>query len=92
MAIQSGAINISMSFVNSMINGAGVVASATFGAGLKIDDIINKISIGIQHAAMPMISQNIAAKQNDRAKKIVYWALIYSAVLTVFFMTLYLFS
>ncbi len=91
MAVQSGFINISMIFVNSMINQVGVVASATFGVGGRIDDIVNKISQGIQYAAVPMISQNVAAKQNERAKKIVYWALIYSAILTVFFMTLYIF-
>ncbi len=90
MAVQSGFINISMIFVNSMINQVGVVASATFGVGGRIDDIVNKISQGIQYAAMPMISQNIAAKQNERATKIVYWAWLYSLVLTVFFMTLYI--
>ena len=44
MAIQSGFINISMLFVNAMINNIGVVESATFGVGVRIDDIINKIS------------------------------------------------
>ena len=63
MAIQSGCINLSMLFVNSMVNNVGVVASATFGVGVRIDDIINKLSQGIQYAAMPMISQNIAAKE-----------------------------
>lgn len=90
MAIQSGAINISMSFVNSMINGVGVVASATFGAGIKIDDIINKISIGIQHAAMPMISQNIAAREQTRAKKIIYWAWAFSFTFTAICIVAYL--
>ena len=90
MAIQSGFINISMMFVNALINDIGVVESATFGVGAKIDDIINKISQGIQYAAMPIISQNIGAKQKERAKKVVYWALVYSAILTVFFMTLYI--
>lgn len=89
MAIQSGCINLSMLFVNSMINSVGVVASATFGVGMRIDDIINKISQGIQHAAMPMISQNIGAKKSQRAKQVVYWAWVFSGVLTVFFMTLY---
>ena len=73
MAIQSGCINLSMLFVNAMINDIGVVESATFGAGVKIDDIVNKISQGIQYAAMPMISQNIAAGEQKRAKKIVHW-------------------
>lgn len=90
MAIQSGCINISMLFVNSMINDVGVVASATFGVGTRIDDIVNKISQGIQYAAVPMISQNIGAGEQNRAKKVVYWALCYSVIMTMFFMTLYL--
>jgi Na+-driven multidrug efflux pump len=68
----------------------GVVASATFGVGCRIDDIINKISQGIQYAAMPMISQNIAAQQKERSVKIVRWAWIYSFALTAFFMTAYI--
>ena len=90
MAIQSGFINISMLFVNSAINHLGVEASATFGVGMRIDDIANKISHGLQYAAMPMISQNIGAKNQKRAKKVVYWTWIYSAVLTAFFMTMYI--
>ena len=90
MAIQMGCLNLSMLYVNSLINDIGVVESATFGAGVKIDDIINKISQGIQYAAMPIISQNIAAGEQKRAKQTVYWAWIYSAALTVFFMILYI--
>ncbi len=89
MAIQSGFINLSMLFVNSIINEVGVVASATFGVGVRIDDIVNKISQGIQYAAMPMISQNIAANRKKRAKRVVYCAWLYSVVLTLFFMALY---
>lgn len=89
MAIQSGCINISMLFVNSMINSLGVVESATFGAGIRIDDIINKVSQGIQYAAVPMISQNVAAGQEKRAVKVVHWAWVYSGILTVFCMTMY---
>jgi Na+-driven multidrug efflux pump len=37
-----------------------------------------------------MISQNMGAKRQDRAKKVVYCALIYSFVLTAIFMSLYL--
>ena len=89
MAIQSGFINISMLFVNAMINNVGVVASATFGVGVRIDDIINKISMGVQYAAMPMISQNIGAKNPERAKKVVYHAWFISAIMTAVFMLLY---
>ena len=90
MAIQSGCINLSMLVVNALINDVGVVASATFGVGVRIDDIVNKISQGIQYAAVPMISQNIGAGKNGRAKKVVLFAIIYSVALTIFFMTLYL--
>ncbi len=90
MAIQSGCINLSMLFVNSLVNGIGVVASATFGVGVRIDDIVNKISQGIQYAAMPMISQNIAAAQQKRAKQVVWYAWMYSAIWTIIFLLLYL--
>ncbi len=90
MAIQSGCINLSMLFVNSMINNVGVVASATFGVGCRIDDIINKISQGIQYATMPMVSQNIAAGKKERAVQTVHWAWVFSGVLTVVSMVAYI--
>ncbi len=90
MAIQAGSINISMLFVNAMVNDIDVVASATFGVGLRIDDIINKISMGIQYAAVPMISQNIAAGKTKRAQKTVYWAWVYAGIFTVISVAAYL--
>lgn len=90
MAIQSGCVNISMLFVNALVNDVDVVASATFGVGMRIDDIINKVSQGIHFAAMPMISQNIAAKKQDRAIKVVHWAWIYSLIFTVVSMAAYI--
>lgn len=90
LAIQSGSINISMLFVNSMINELGMVASATFGVGVRIDDIVNKISQGINFAALPMVSQNIAARQTKRAEKVVHWAWIYGAISTAAFIIAYI--
>ncbi|MBQ6857614.1 MAG: MATE family efflux transporter [Lachnospiraceae bacterium] len=90
MAIQSGCINLSMLFVNSMVNSVGVVASATFGVGVRIDDIINKVSQGIQYAAMPMVSQNIAARPQQRAQNGGWYAWAYAFGLTVIFLTIYL--
>lgn len=90
MAVQSGFINISMLFVNSVVNDISVVASATFGVGMRIDDIINKVSQGIQYAATPMISQNIGAKEHRRAKRTVYFAWVYSSIFTALCMTLYI--
>lgn len=91
MAIQAGCINISMLYVNAMINNVGVVASATFGVGVRIDDVFNKIAMGIQYASMPMISQNIAAGEKKRSKQVVYYSWIFASVLTVICMTLYIF-
>ena len=90
MAVQSGCINLSMLFVNSLINDVGVVASATFGVGVRIDDIVNKISQGIQYAALPMISQNIGAGKIKRAKSVVYNAWVVSAFFTVISIAMYL--
>lgn len=90
MAIQSGFINLSMVYVNSLVNSLGVVASATFGTGIRIDDISNKISQGIQYAAMPMIGQNIAAKNIKRAQKTVWCAWGFSGIFTLVFITVYL--
>jgi len=90
MAIQAGCINLSMLYVNSLVNDLGVVASATFGVGVRIDDIVNKISQGIQFAALPMISQNIAAGEQKRACKVVWYAWAYSAVWTIVFIAIYL--
>lgn len=90
IAIQAACINLSMLFVNAMVNSVGVVESATFGVGVKIDDIVNKISMGIQHAGMPMIGQNIAAGENKRSKQVVWWSWVYSAILTAVFMVLYI--
>lgn len=89
MAVQMGFINLSMLTVNAMVNDIDVVASATFGVGIRIDDIVNKICQGIQYAAVPMISQNIGAGKPKRAKQVVYYAWIYSIALTAFFMILY---
>ena len=90
MAIQSGCINLSMMYVNALVNSVSVVASATFGVGMRIDDIINKISQGIQHAAMPMISQNIAAGEEKRSRQVVYYSWLYAGAFTVVCMVLYL--
>ena len=90
MAVQAGCINISMLYVNALVNDVSVVASATFGVGIRIDDIINKLAMGIQQAALPMISQNIAAGKTDRAVKTVHYSWIFSGIWTVLCMAAYL--
>ncbi len=91
MAIQGGCINLSMLYVNSLVNDISVVASATFGVGVRIDDISNKISMGIRYAAMPMIGQNIAAGQQKRAEHIVWYTWLFAGIWTIGFLLIYIF-
>ncbi|MGN1074103.1 MAG: MATE family efflux transporter [Eubacteriales bacterium] len=89
-ALRSGAVNLSMMFVTGLVNGEGVVASAVFGVGLKVDDIVNKISVGITYAVSTMVGQNIAAGKIDRVKKSVYWGWAYALILYAVFTLVYL--
>ena len=72
-AVQGAAVNISMLYVNTLVNGVGVYASAVFGVGLKVDDIVNKITHGILYACSAMVGQNVGAKRYDRAQETIYW-------------------
>ena len=46
--------------------------------------------MGVQYAAMPMVSQNIAAGQKKRAKQIVYYTWTFAAIWNLFFIFMYL--
>ena len=89
-AISSCAINVSMLFVNSMVNSLGVYASAVFGVGCKLDDIVNKFSQGIMLALSPFVGQNIAAGKTERVKKGVLWSWFYCGVFYVVFTVIYI--
>ena len=73
LAIQACAINITMLMVNSFVNQVGVAASATFGVGIKVDDLALKVALAVQYAAAPMIAQNMGAGDEKRVKSVVYW-------------------
>jgi Na+-driven multidrug efflux pump len=91
LAIQSASINVSMLFVNTLVNQVGVFASAVFGVGTKIDNIVNKVTQSFNFATSSIVGQNIAARNLDRVKKAVYWCSAYSAafyaIFTVFLLT-----
>ena len=89
LALQACAISISMMFVNRFINALGVTPSATFGTGMKLDDISNKLTQGVQYAAAPMIGQNIAAKKHGRVKSVFGWSLVLSSVVSACFVLCY---
>ncbi|MDO4343434.1 MAG: MATE family efflux transporter [Eubacteriales bacterium] len=79
-SISSCAVNISMMFINSMVNSYGVYASAVFGVGVKLDDIVHKLTIAFSNALMPIVAQNLAAGKRKRAQQAVYWTWIYCGI------------
>lgn len=93
LAIQSAAINLSMMYVNSLVNQVHVTASSTFGTGVKIDDVVNRITYGLTMAGSSMIGQNVAANKQKRAASVVNWILIFSTIFyTIFAVILLCFS
>lgn len=91
LALQMVAINISMMICHTFINKLGVVASATFGVGVKVDDIGNKLTLGIQYAAAPMLAQNFGAGRLKRVRGVVYWTWLMGAGIYLIFTAVYLF-
>ncbi len=88
-ALQSCAINISMMFVNSLINDVSVEASSVFGVGVKVDDIVNKITQAFSFAVSAMVGQNIAAGKTKRIREVFFTAMIFSAVIYAVFTAVY---
>ena len=89
-SLRSGAVNVSMLFVTSLVNGLGVASSAVFGVGLKVDDMVRKISIGVNYSVSTFVGQNFAGKEFDRTKKSVYWGWLYSFLIYLVFLVVYL--
>lgn len=89
-SLRSGAVNVSMLFVTSLVNGLGLAPSAVFGVGLKVDDMVRKISIGVNYSVSTFVGQNFAAKELDRTKNSVYWGWLYSFLIYLVFLVVYL--
>ena len=68
----STVINISFMFVNSLVNGYGLIAAAVTGIGSKIASISQIVTSSIQNATSAIVGQNMGAGKPERAKKTVY--------------------
>jgi len=88
-ALRSASVNISMMFVTALVNSVSVDASAVYGIGLKVDDIVNKITTGINFSVSTFAGQNSAARNYDRVKRSVYWGWLYCGVIYFIFSILY---
>ena len=89
-ALRSAAVNVSMIFVTSMVNGVSLEASAVYGIGLKVDDVVNKISMGVNYSVSTIVGQNFAAGNFSRVKKSVYWGWLYAFAVYAAFTVVYL--
>ena len=76
MALQNAAISISFLFINTLINGYGVIVAAVTGVGMKLMQVMSIISNAVGTAGSTMIGQNFGAGKTDRCRRIVHVALI----------------
>ncbi len=88
-ALRSASVNISMMFVTSMVNSVNVAASAVFGVGIKVDDIVNKITLSINYSVSTIVGQNVGAGDYKRTRKTVYWGWAYCSVMYLAFTVVY---
>ena len=89
-ALQSCIINLSMLYVNYLVNTLGIYASATLGVGLKLDDLVNKVAHAMQFAVSAIVGQNYGAQKMRRIISCVRWCWVISSVLFVSYMVLLL--
>lgn len=89
-ALQSSSIDISMMFVCALVNSLGVIASATFGVGSRLQSLGFVMSGAVGAFVSSMVGQNIAAGKMDRVRKgihlglvsgIIFWGLLMAVFL-----------
>lgn len=68
----------SMLWVKACINQFGLVSSATYSVGNKIEKFISLFIQGVDGAGGAMVGQNIGARKNDRVKSVMKEMLILS--------------
>lgn len=65
-------VRFSMLWVNANINAFGLTVSATNSIGNKIYKFLEVFTQGVDNAAGAMIGQNLGAKKQDRARRVVW--------------------
>ena len=73
--IQFSFINVSVMFVVSLVNSYGVIASAAYGVGTRVDNFALLPANALSSAGATMVGQNIGAGKRERAGKTVWWTL-----------------
>ena len=88
MAIKFASVQVSKLFVNSYINGYGVVVSAFAGIANKLAAVVNLFSNAMNTAGSTMVGQNIVAGKFDRVRRIMLNLLAITMILALIFSTL----
>lgn len=81
--VQSACIQLTVMYVNALINAYGLVASATNSVGNNITKLANTITQSMNQGCAAMIGQNLAAGKQERAKKVVLTGLCIALGLAV---------
>lgn len=79
-ALQNGSIDISMMFVCALVNTFGVVASATFGVGSRLQSLGFVMAGAVGAFVSSMVGQNLAAGRQDRVRKGIHLGLLSSVI------------
>ena len=79
LACRFSIVNFSMLFVIAMVASTGSAALGTFGAGTKLDDVANKMSLGVMMALTGIVAQNYGARNFSRIRKAVGYTLLLSS-------------
>lgn len=78
IALQNTLINISFLIITIVINSMGVVASASVGVVEKLMGFLMLPSIALGTALSTIVAQNVGAKQYQRAKQSLKYAIVFS--------------
>jgi putative MATE family efflux protein len=81
-AARSLLVRFSMLWVNASVNAYGLTESATNSVGNKLQKFLEVYSMGLSQAAAAMIGQNLGARKNDRARKVVWYTFALSLAIT----------
>ena len=89
-ALQSSSIDISMMFVCALVNSFGVIASATFGVGCRLQSLGFVMSGAVGAFVSSMVGQNIAAGKMDRVHKGIHLGLVSNIIFWGFLTTVFI--
>ena len=67
--LQQSTVSIGMMIVQAVVNPFGTQALAGYAATMRVENVFSLIFVSIGNAVSPYVSQNLGAKQYDRAKK-----------------------